>query len=146
MRYVALMSALACVLGAMSMGAEVSMYMNLPSAVIVLAVGFGTLVFAHGGESVALLFRALFSDVAPEEAGPAAEIAQSASTSFLQSGALGFIIGVVAMLANLDDPRAIGPAVAVALLTLLYGVGFSVFFWKPAERRMRAQLLRTSAS
>lgn len=36
-------------------------------------------------------------------------------------GMVGTLIGLVAMLANMDDPKAIGPAMAVALLTTLYG-------------------------
>lgn len=36
-------------------------------------------------------------------------------------GMIGTLIGLVAMLANLDDPTAIGPGMATALLTTLYG-------------------------
>ncbi|MEH8020389.1 MULTISPECIES: flagellar motor protein PomA [Rheinheimera] len=36
-------------------------------------------------------------------------------------GMIGTLIGLVAMLSNMDDPKAIGPAMAVALLTTLYG-------------------------
>lgn len=36
-------------------------------------------------------------------------------------GMAGTLVGLVAMLANLSDPAAVGPAMAVALLTTLYG-------------------------
>ncbi len=36
-------------------------------------------------------------------------------------GMVGTLIGLVAMLSNMDDPKSIGPAMAVALLTTLYG-------------------------
>lgn len=36
-------------------------------------------------------------------------------------GMIGTLIGLVQMLANMDDPKKIGPAMAVALLTTLYG-------------------------
>ncbi len=36
-------------------------------------------------------------------------------------GMIGTLIGLVAMLGNMADPKAIGPAMAVALLTTLYG-------------------------
>lgn len=36
-------------------------------------------------------------------------------------GMIGTIVGLVQMLSNMDDPSAIGPAMAVALLTTLYG-------------------------
>jgi chemotaxis protein MotA len=45
-------------------------------------------------------------------------------------GMIGTLVGLVAMLSNMDDPKAIGPAMAVALLTTLYGAMLSnmVFF------------------
>ncbi len=36
-------------------------------------------------------------------------------------GMIGTLIGLVLMLGNMDDPKSIGPAMAVALLTTLYG-------------------------
>jgi len=36
-------------------------------------------------------------------------------------GMIGTLVGLVAMLGAMDDPKAIGPAMAVALLTTLYG-------------------------
>ena len=36
-------------------------------------------------------------------------------------GMIGTLVGLVAMLANMSDPKTIGPAMAVALLTTLYG-------------------------
>ena len=36
-------------------------------------------------------------------------------------GMIGTLVGLVQMLANMSDPKAIGPAMAVALLTTLYG-------------------------
>lgn len=36
-------------------------------------------------------------------------------------GMIGTLVGLVAMLSNMDDPKSIGPAMVVALLTTLYG-------------------------
>lgn len=36
-------------------------------------------------------------------------------------GMIGTLVGLVQMLANLNDPKSIGPAMAVAILTTLYG-------------------------
>ncbi len=44
----------------------------------------------------------------------------------LACGFMGTLIGVVIMLKNMDDPSMIGPALAMALLTQLYGVLFAV--------------------
>ena len=43
-------------------------------------------------------------------------------------GMIGTVIGLVAMMANMDDPKAIGPAMAAALLTTLGMVLANVFF------------------
>ena len=53
------------------------------------------------------------------------------------SGLIGTLIGLVNMLANLDDPRSIGPAMAVSLLTLLYGVLISEVCVGPLISRLR---------
>jgi chemotaxis protein MotA len=46
-------------------------------------------------------------------------------------GMIGTLIGLVAMLANMDDPKSIGPAMAVALLTTLYGAMMANMFMIP---------------
>ena len=37
-------------------------------------------------------------------------------------GVIGVLIGVIAMMASMDNPKMIGPALAIALLTLLWAV------------------------
>ncbi|HBH26394.1 MAG TPA: biopolymer transporter ExbB [Rhodospirillaceae bacterium] len=51
----------------------------------------------------------------------AASITRRASEIAPAMGLIGTLVGLVQMLANLTDPDAIGPAMAVALLTTFYG-------------------------
>lgn len=51
-------------------------------------------------------------------------------------GMIGTLIGLVAMLANMDDPKSIGPAMAVALLTTLYGAMFANMFALPVADKL----------
>jgi flagellar motor component MotA len=44
----------------------------------------------------------------------------------------------------MDDVRAIGPPIALALLTVFYGLLFTTFVWRPTEHRMEAQALSKS--
>ena len=46
-------------------------------------------------------------------------------------GMIGTLIGLVAMLLNMSDPSAIGPAMAIALLTTMYGAIISNVFANP---------------
>lgn len=50
-------------------------------------------------------------------------------------GMIGTLIGLVLMLQNMDDPKAIGPSMAIALLTTLYGsLMANVFFLPLADK------------
>ena len=51
-------------------------------------------------------------------------------------GMIGTLIGLVAMLANMSDPKAIGPAMAVALLTTLYGAILANAFCEPMADKL----------
>ena len=51
-------------------------------------------------------------------------------------GMIGTLIGLVAMLANMDDPKTIGPAMAVALLTTLYGAMMANMFALPVGDKL----------
>ncbi len=53
----------------------------------------------------------------------------------IASGVVGTLIGAILMLGSIDDPAAIGPSIAVALLTLLYSVLIGYFFALPMEHR-----------
>ncbi|MBY6187036.1 flagellar motor protein PomA [Marinobacter hydrocarbonoclasticus] len=60
-------------------------------------------------------------------------------------GMIGTLIGLVAMLNNMDDPKTIGPAMAVALLTTLYGAIIANMVALPIadklELRMQEEML-----
>ncbi len=46
-------------------------------------------------------------------------------------GMIGTLVGLVQMLSNMSDPKSIGPAMAVALLTTLYGAMLATMFAIP---------------
>lgn len=51
-------------------------------------------------------------------------------------GMIGTLVGLVQMLANMADPAAIGPAMAVALLTTLYGAIIANTFALPMAAKL----------
>ncbi len=51
-------------------------------------------------------------------------------------GMIGTLVGLVAMLANLSDPAAVGPAMAVALLTTMYGALVGTLFAGIIENKL----------
>ena len=52
-------------------------------------------------------------------------------------GMIGTLIGLVQMLQKLDDPSAIGPAMAVALLTTFYGAVMANVFALPIANKLK---------
>lgn len=52
-------------------------------------------------------------------------------------GMIGTLIGLVQMLSNMEDPSTIGPAMAVALLTTLYGSIIANLFAIPVSKKLR---------
>lgn len=53
-------------------------------------------------------------------------------------GMIGTLIGLVIMLKNMDDPAAIGPGMAIALLTTLYGAIIANIFFGPVAQKLKA--------
>lgn len=55
-------------------------------------------------------------------------------------GMIGTLVGLVQMLANMSDPSAIGPAMAIALLTTLYGAVVANLICLPISDKLNAKL------
>ncbi|TDO96804.1 motility protein A [Marinomonas balearica] len=56
-------------------------------------------------------------------------------------GMLGTLIGLIQMLAQMDDPEAIGPSMAVALLTTFYGSLLSTVIFNPIAGKLKARTI-----
>ncbi len=52
-------------------------------------------------------------------------------------GMIGTVIGLVDMLGNLDDPSSLGPSMAVAFLTTLWGAFLANFFFGPIGNKLK---------
>jgi chemotaxis protein MotA len=54
-------------------------------------------------------------------------------------GMVGTLIGLIKMLVNMDDPSAIGPSMAVALITTFYGVILANLIFLPAAGKLKTR-------
>ncbi|MEW6266640.1 MAG: MotA/TolQ/ExbB proton channel family protein [Thermodesulfobacteriota bacterium] len=68
-----------------------------------------------------------------------ADIFQTMGTFAPAFGMIGTLIGLVQMLQNMADPNAIGPAMAVALITTLYGAVLANVLFLPIAGKLRAR-------
>lgn len=65
-----------------------------------------------------------------------ADILRRAAEVAPAMGLIGTLVGLVQMLGNLDDPSAIGPAMAVALLTTFYGAVLGNMVFAPLATKL----------
>lgn len=65
-----------------------------------------------------------------------ADILRRAAEVAPAMGLIGTLVGLVQMLGNLDDPSAIGPAMAVALLTTFYGAVLGNMVFGPLASKL----------
>ena len=198
---VGLIGAFGIIIGAIATGGEISLFVNIPSVLIVVGGTFmatlikipladffrsfkvGMRAFLHKPDDPAKLIgeAVVLSDVARKNGLLALE-GQEISNSFLRRGIslcvdghdsalvtrmlskdinqtiarhevgvkmfksigdvapamgmIGTLVGLVQMLANMSDPASIGPAMAVALLTTLYGAVIANAFALPLADKL----------
>jgi len=109
---------------------------DLPSILLVAGVVIGGLVASFGPRALLRTLRqALASSPQPDrnvEVG--LRVAVHGRRLSWAGGALGSILGVIAMLSNLSDPSEVGPGLALCLLSLFYGaVAAELFFTNLSE-------------
>jgi chemotaxis protein MotA len=97
--------------------------------------GIQLLVDGHDAEVVrSILFKDLKQTNERHEWG--AKIFSAMGDVAPAMGMIGTLVGLVAMLSNMDDPKSIGPAMAVALLTTLYGAMFANMIALPVADKL----------
>ena len=133
MRHFARLSVLCLFGAAIVLGSDLAMFINLPSLLIVLGGGLFVPLSFHSPRAIKSALSAGLSETAssPEEIKTHVGVLATIRTSVVGSGVLGTLIGLVQMLAHFDDPTQIGPAMAVALLTLVYSVFLSELYVAP---------------
>lgn len=67
----------------------------------------------------------------------AAELMEGCAEMAPALGMIGTLVGLVNMLGALEDPAAIGPAMAVALLTTLYGAVIANVLFAPIAKKLK---------
>ena len=100
-----------------------------------MKTGLGLLIDGHQADQVrALLQKDLAQTLKRHSDGQ--DIFKAIGDVGPAMGMIGTLIGLVQMLANMDDPKQIGPAMAVALLTTLYGAILANMFALPIADKL----------
>jgi flagellar motor component MotA len=126
-------------------------FFDVPSIIVVVGGIIGLMLFSFPLHNVSSLFRYFGYTVRPPKPGAdnskiigELEIAIVMFTkmkSYAQAtGWVGFLIGLVLMAGNLDDPALIGPSMAINLLTVFYGTIVAYFYCMPISTKLQCRL------
>ncbi len=126
------------------MGGGATVFISVPSALIVLGVTIGTGMMAFGYADLARglsALRAVALDL-PDDVleGRQIVVLRGLIPSVYAAGALGMTIGLVNLLVNLSDVSQTGPGMAVALLSMLYAAVLAEGVLRPGARCVETRL------
>ncbi|MFH1738965.1 MAG: hypothetical protein ABIH23_08135, partial [bacterium] len=118
-----------------------SAFINAPSIGFVLIGAFALTLMSFSIKEIRTAFSDAFKDAGSAE-NPTASLYlwKCILRNILMAGVTGNLLGSVLMLAKLDDPKALGPATGIALLTTLYAAVFAAIGPVPAIYSIRRRL------
>lgn len=116
---------LAVVMMGMIQSGDLSMFVNVPSLLIVFPSALLITIAATSKQSRRNAYSVLFNDdltLNKTELKAAKHVYTTFSNMNILMGVIGVIIGAIAMSSNMQDMSSFGPAFAVCLLTLFYAL------------------------
>lgn len=120
-------------------GSPLGTFIDVPSAILTFGGGLAAWL-AASGKAVPALFKTLQREVAtPSELARARATVQAGRRSFWLVAGAATMVGLTQMLQALDDPAAIGPALAVSMLPLFYAFVADLFIASPLAHRVAAK-------
>ena len=105
-------------------------FVNIPSVLIVFGLIIGG-AMASGHCLTNLISISWNKNATESELWDAADTYRRCSKLAIGAGAVATLIGAILMLGSLTDPAAIGPSMAIAILTVLYAVILKYFIFEP---------------
>ncbi len=118
-------------------------YFDIPSLIMVVGTTFVLLASTFSFSEMGGAFRTAFSSDTDNGNCAKALVFFTAMRNYLiLSGLTGVFLGLIALLGNLEDSSMIGRGMALALITVLYGIFFSLLIAFPmmwmVKKRMNA--------
>jgi len=124
-----------------AIGGSVALFISPVSIILTCGISLFLILGTYSGKGIKLLFRLFFTlNVEEADLKLGLKVYKDTKLYLIVAGWIGVIIGAILMLANLDDPDAIGPGAAMCLITVFYGYILAYFFCHPVIRRLEEKL------
>lgn len=122
--------------GSIISGGALGSYIDVPTTILTFGTAFFILLFMFGKDLFYFLKESLLvllgKSIQPNALY--AEIASTAGKTVIQTGAIGTMIGLINIASNLEDYSILLGTLAVASLTLFYGIVASFLVFTPLKR------------
>ena len=112
------------IVGGMIMSGGIAQFIDPPSPLFIIVPTIGTLLVGFKGYFISSITSVWERDVDNLNLVKGVEFWKASKRYAIAFSFLGLMIGMIAMLGSSDDMGSIGPKLAVALITILYG-----FIW-----------------
>jgi flagellar motor component MotA len=116
--------------------ASVLIFADFPSILLILVPLLFFLFVTKSGKIIGMYCRASFSKNYMYTTAELTGISRAAKNTikFIMSmGGFGFFTGLIAVLRYLEKPEALGPNLAISLMTVLYAITISFFIFFPLQ-------------
>ena len=118
MKIISLLIIVSAILGTILLASGIGAFIDVPSLLTVIIPVIASISAKHGLEGFKELFR---------KGENQNKILHTMGVTAILAGGIGTMIGLVIILGNISDKSALGPALAIALLTLFYGLLIFLF-------------------
>ena len=132
MKIISLLIIVSAILATILLHSGIGAFIDVPSLLTVIIPVIASISAKHGLEGFKELFR---------EGENQSKILHTMGVTGIFMGFIGSIIGLIIMLGNLSDQAAIGPAMAISLLTTFYGALIFLFSFLIGNFRVRLTYL-----
>ena len=126
------------------LGGRPFMYIDLPSLVIMIGIFFGGAIFGYGNKIFSYIRSSRQQRISSSELFATLDFYNYLSRLTLYAGTLAFILATILLLAQSDDMAAMGPSIALSLLTCLYSMVVSYLIIQPIKQGVLYQNMNPS--
>lgn len=121
------------------LGGSPMLFVSAPSAMIVVGGGLMAVLVTNSRKDIFNSLKGGFGGTydSVEEAKDAVKVTSNMYNRFISFGFIGVMVGLFFMFSNLSNPNALGPGMAVALITFFYALclAFIILAFNTAARR-----------
>ena len=132
MKIISLLIIVFAIVGAILVSSGIGAFIDIPSLLTVIFPVIASISAKHGLEGFKELFR---------EGENQSKILHTMGVTGIFMGFIGSLIGLIIMLGNLSEQAAIGPAMAISILTTFYGALIFLFSFLIGNFRVRLTYL-----